>query len=231
MAASLLEEAMSCDHKGRMIQALSLYERNAFVLMNKMKEGHGETKQQLQQIPKLIDRIDILTKRIEEKFRPEKCLKKQIVNNDDIGIGYDHIFGPYLSSKIIEVIVEEPLLRHENHYRNLEEFLIMLINRCEKLKFVRIVTIHDVSANSTQESRLNKLKSDILRSGLRMDIKYTMNDVISKIVFDNGHIFKLGLGLNFHKNDINEYGLIIPRGLSDSKCLSTCYEVWKCADF
>ena len=136
---------------------------------------------------------------------------QRIIRDNQSGITYDLLFGPYLEGAT-EITLTDPYIRLPYQLRNLMEFAKLINSRKNKLEEVRfhLITNNDEEYLQTSKVAFEQIKDSLETLGILFSYEFNENTHDRSIVMDNGWKIVLGRGLDiFQKTngwyDIAEY--------------------------
>ncbi len=136
---------------------------------------------------------------------------QRIIRDNQSGITYDLLFGPYLEGAT-EITLTDPYIRLPYQLRNLMEFAKLINSRKNKLEEVRfhLITNNDEEYLQTSREAFEQIKDSLETLGILFSYEFNENTHDRSIVMDNGWKIVLGRGLDiFQKTngwyDIAEY--------------------------
>ncbi|ALC44827.1 CG14985 [Drosophila busckii] len=227
-AKDLLIRAVSCDQSGRILEAQTLYQNGIAMLMTFVTDEPDEVKRKgfLTRIKEYMDRADAIKARVNGKLSLGEVVTHISIEEDDVGYDYEQIFGKYMDSKTVEIMLEEPYLAQNYQFQNLIRFLELAVTNCPNFKYIRLITKEDTKNLDQQKTNIGQIKADLERRKIAFFIKYeeTLHD--RKIYLSNGYIIKIGRGLHFYKASNPMYSI----GLNNyryRKCLQTDVDIWR----
>ncbi|XP_055688507.1 MIT domain-containing protein 1 [Lutzomyia longipalpis] len=198
-AIQLLERAVEFDNSGRHVEAVKLYEEGAEGLAtmarnatDPAKRRHFEAK-----IQEYRNRAKLL-KDQQERMRTKGEIKDKIlIVENSTGHSYKSLFGKYLDGNVKEILVEEPYLREHFQLTNLVMFCELAVVNCKNLKCINVKT---TKAGPDQLEAFKQLNESLktLR-GVNLSVEFSDHIHDRQILLSNGHIIKIGRGLNYFK--------------------------------
>ncbi|MEM7656418.1 MAG: protease Lon-related BREX system protein BrxL [Bacteroidota bacterium] len=141
-----------------------------------------------------------------------KELKKVVLRENQSGVSYEKLFGPYLQHAT-EIRVVDPCIRHIHQIRNMYEFLLMLlrIKPKESEIIVHLTTKYDYDGEDELRAKLNELSLNLEDSGLTFEFDFEQGDHFHDrgIFANSGWKISLSRGLDiFQRFDYrNRYDL------------------------
>ncbi|KAH8378876.1 hypothetical protein KR009_001857 [Drosophila setifemur] len=229
-AKELLIRAVECDQIGRILEAQTLYTDGITQLMDFVTGEPDETKKKgfLTRIKEYMDRADAIKARINGHLMLGEVVSHVSIEENDMGCDYDQLFGKFLDSKTVEILLEEPYMTQNYQYQNLVRFLELAVTNCPNLKYFRLVTkeYQDTRNPDQQRTNLGQIQADLERRNISVSIKYEDSLHDRKIFLSNGYIIKIGRGLHFYKaaNPMYSIGLV---NYKFRKCLQTDVDIWR----
>uniref|UniRef100_A0A1L8DPW6 Putative phospholipase d-like domain at c-terminus of mit n=1 Tax=Nyssomyia neivai TaxID=330878 RepID=A0A1L8DPW6_9DIPT len=198
VAVSLLMRAVELDSSGRHVEAVRLYEEGAEGLAtvarnttNAAERNHYEAK-----VLEYRNRVKALKERMQMKSKGEIKEKICIVENSR-GHSYRSLFGKYLDGNVSEIEVEEPYLREHFQLTNLVMFCELAISNCKNLKYINVKT---TPAGADQLEAFKMLRDSLKNAkGVYLSVDFSEHIHDRQILLSNGHIIKIGRGLNYFK--------------------------------
>ncbi|XP_037716224.1 MIT domain-containing protein 1 [Drosophila subpulchrella] len=222
--------ALKCEQTGHIMEAILLYEESIFKL-SQMAEAEPSRRQLCGKYLKMYEgRAKQLRDQVKGHLHSSRMLDHITIEQGARGRSYQRLFGPYLDDGVREAHLNEPHLTEPPHFRNLLNFLEVLVKNCRYLKYIRLTTRPDAVAPKNQLQMLQQMKNDLAGGNIQMN--FQMDDSLHdrKIVLSSGVVIKIGRGLHYFEPAEGSYNL----GLCDfdfRKCLATEVDIWKCRAF
>ena len=134
--------------------------------------------------------------------------KHIVVQENQKGISYDDLFGPYLKGASV-ITVTDPYIRVFRQVRNLMELLetIARVKPDDEEVEVHLLTVEDDSRSKQQKEYLMEIQESIWGAGIRLVWEFDEDQTIHArhIVTDNGWKILLDRGLDiFQHYDMNQ---------------------------
>lgn len=179
------------------------------ILIETLEESEYGTRTDVENISPINENDD----RTDEKKEEQVSLKagQRIIRDNQTGISYDLLFGPYLKDAS-EITLVDPYIRLPYQLRNLMEFAKLIGEKKDQDKEVKL---HLVTSNN--EDYIENAKEAFQRmayslEGIGVIFTYEFSDNLHdrSITLDNGWKIILGRGLDIWQKtggwyDINEY--------------------------
>lgn len=149
------------------------------------------------------------------EFRQEHPVKDDILKEQQVivqenqkGISFDELFGPYLKGAA-KITITDPYIRLFYQVRNLMEFLetIARVKSDDDEVDVHLVTVEDEFKSEQQKQYLRQIQESVWTTGIRFTWEFDENNSIHArhIVTDNGWKILLDRGLDiFQHYDMNQ---------------------------
>ncbi|XP_017018939.1 MIT domain-containing protein 1 [Drosophila kikkawai] len=224
--------ALKCEQTGHIMEAILLYEESTFKL-KEMAEAEPNRRQLCSKYLKIYEaRAKQLRDQVKSHLHASRMLDHISIERGARGRSYQRLLGPYLDDSVREAHLNEPNLTEAQHFRNLINFLEVLVKNCRYLKYIRVTTRPDVLMPQKQLQILQQMKTDLAGGNIQMN--YQMDESLHdrKIVLSSGVLIKIGKGLHYFE-PVQE-GSVYSLGLCDfdfRKCQATEVDIWKCRAF
>ncbi|XP_017045181.1 MIT domain-containing protein 1 [Drosophila ficusphila] len=222
--------ALKCEQTGHIMEAILLYEESIFKL-SQMAEADPNRRQLCGKYLKMYEaRAKQLRDQVKSHLHTSRMLEHITIERGARGRSYQRLFGAYLDDGVREAHLNEPHLTEPHHFRNLINFLEVLVKNCRYLKYIRLTTRPDSVAPKNQLQILQQIKSDLASGNIQMNFQLDDSLHDRKIVLSSGLVIKVGRGLHYFEPTEDSFSL----GLCDfdfRKCLATEVDIWKCRAF
>ncbi|XP_017867646.1 PREDICTED: MIT domain-containing protein 1 [Drosophila arizonae] len=225
-----ISNAVKCEQTGHIMEAILLYEESIFKL-NQLANSDPKKQQLYLKYLKMYEaRANQLRDQVKAHLHSSKMLEHITIERDARGRGYQRLLGAYFNDSVKEAHLNEPQLCEQHHFKNLVNFLEVLVKSCRYLKYIRLTTRPDLALPKNQLHILQQIRADLATGNIHMNFQLdeTLHD--RKIVLSSGVVIKIGRGLHYFEPCEHLYTL----GLCDfdfRKCLATEVDVWKCRAF
>ncbi len=150
------------------------------------------------------------TESVQEQPVKEDVLKEKhvVVQENQKGISFDELFGPYLKGAA-KITITDPYIRLFHQARNLMELLetIAKIKPDDDEVEVQLLTVEDDFKGDKQKDFLMEIQQNVWAAGIKFSFEYDENNTIHArhIVTDNGWKILLDRGLDiFQHYDMNQ---------------------------
>ncbi|XP_008206213.1 MIT domain-containing protein 1-like [Nasonia vitripennis] len=201
VAASILQRAVEKDKKEQYTMALALYQEGLKVLVDSIKEMNDPVRKKHFQTraAQYMDRAEKIKSLIEEKKTSGKYREHLKIEAGSVGYGYDSVFGRFLDGSVTQIHIEEPYIRAFHQFQNFLRFCELVVQKCQSLSKIFLLTTPDPSDKAAQVSRFGELKKSLASRLVTLDVKFsdTLHD--RQIVLSNGWVIKIGRGLDYFK--------------------------------
>jgi ATP-dependent Lon protease len=128
---------------------------------------------------------------------PREC--HLVVEENQKGISFDNLFGPYLKGAT-EIVITDAYIRKFHQARNLMEFLETVArNKTDDLEVeVKLITIEDDFTGDQQRNFLMSVQENIWNAGIRFSWEFDQEKTIHArhIIINNGWKIMLDRGLD-----------------------------------
>lgn len=221
----IINQANQIESNGHLLRALHLLHYTVLKLRKKLNNSKKE------EITPVKDALEFCQKSLETqdnkiKRHIQKGKISQIRINDGIrGQSYERLFANLMSDNVTEVLIHEPNLAEASHYKNLINFLEVLVKHCTNLKFIGLVTKQCSLHEAKQKAILEHLASDLEEGNIGFIYLFDEFLNIPKIILSNGIAIKSDCGLHLYKPTTVRYTL----GLCDYNfryCYAAKIEIW-----
>lgn len=209
-ASDLLKRAVEYEVQGRRMEALKLYTDGIEELMKiYQSETNPEKRSKYQsKIVEFLDRAEQIKQFLKQLSAKAEIKERIRIIDGAKGYSYEKVFGKYLDDTVEELTIEDPYLREFHQLCQLVMLCELIVAKCRTIKYIKVITVKDARPNNDQEKAFNILKTTLKTDqNILLDIEYSETIHDREIIISNGHIIKIGRGLDYFKPPSSKFCL------------------------